>query len=97
MPKSRRRKGKFSPQSKKRREQIRQPATPQPTVAVQTSEAVPRPRQVGVVAPSTSAIPTAKMVAIPATSHNVTTELKAIAILAGVLLVALIVLALVLT
>ena len=96
MPKSRRRKGRFSPQSKKRREQIRKPATPQLTVAAQTSE--PVPRQVGVVAPSTSAVtPTAKTVAVPTISHSVTTELKTIGILAGTLLVILIVLALFLT
>lgn len=93
MPKSRRRKGKFSPQSKKRREQVRQPAMPKPPVAAQTGEPLARPRQVGVVTPP-SAAPTAKVAAVPATHGNVTTELKTIGILAGILLVILIVLAL---
>jgi hypothetical protein len=43
---------------------------------------------------TTSAAPTAKVAAIPSTHTNVTTELKTIAILAGILLVTLIVLAL---
>jgi len=94
MPKSRRRKGKFSPQSKKRREQVRQPAMPKPPVAAQTGEPVSRPRQVGVVTPPSAAAPTAKVAAVPATHGNVTTELKTIGILAGILLVILIVLAL---
>jgi hypothetical protein len=91
MPKSRRRKGKFSPQSKKRREQVRQPATPKPPVAAQTGEPVSRPK---IVTPPSAATLTAKVAAVPATHGNVTTELKTIGILAGILLVILIVLAL---
>ena len=89
MPKSRRRKGKFTPQSKKRREQVRQPAMPQPPVATGTTEPVSRPRIV--TSPTT---PATKTITIPATYGNVTTELRTIGILAGVLLVILIVLAL---
>jgi len=95
MPKSRRRKGKFSPQSKKRREQARQPATPKPPVAAQTGQSVARPKIV--TPPPSAATPMAKTAAVPTTSHNVTTELKTIGILAGTLLVILIVLALFLT
>jgi hypothetical protein len=95
MPKSRRRKGKFSPQSKKRREPVRQPATPKPPVAAQTGQPVSQPK---IVTPlPRAATPTAKVVAIPTISHSVTTELKTIGILAGTLLVILIVVALFLT
>jgi hypothetical protein len=95
MPKSRRRKGKFSPQSKKRREQVRQPATPKPPVAAQTAQPVSQPKIVK--PPSGAPISTAKAASVPTISHNVTTELKTIGILAGILLVILIVLALFLT
>jgi hypothetical protein len=94
MPKSRRRKGKFSPQSKKRREQVGQPAMPQPAVVAQTSEPVARPK---IVTPPSAAPAKVKAVTFAATSHNVTTELKTIGILAGVLLVILVMLALFLT
>jgi hypothetical protein len=94
MPKSRRRKGKFSPQSKKRREQVGQPATPKPPLAAQTGQPVPPPK---IVTPPPSTAPTAKAAAVPTTSHNITTELKTIGMLAGTLLVILIVLALFLT
>jgi hypothetical protein len=92
MPKSRHRKGKFSPQSKKRREPVRQPATPKPPAAAQAGESVSRPKIV--TPPPRAATPTARTAAVPITSHNVTTELKTIGILAGILLVILVVLAL---
>jgi hypothetical protein len=60
------------------------------SVAAQTSEPVARPK---IVTPP-SAAPTAKVAAVPVIHGNITTELKTIAILAGILLVILVVLAL---
>jgi hypothetical protein len=92
--KSRRRKGKHLPQSKKRKSGRRFLATvvQQPEVA-QTREPVSRPE---VSAPSVSVpTPIAELAAVR--YPHVVTELRMIGILAGIMLVILIVLALVLS
>ena len=90
--KSRHRKGKRLPQSKKRRQRFSAPVAQHQAVA-QTREPVSRP---AVSAPSPSVpTPVAKLVAIR--NPHIATELRTIGILAGIMLVILAVLALVLS
>lgn len=92
--KSRRGKGKYSPQSRKRKHRLSHPAVlaSQPAVA-QTHEPVSSPK---VPVPSVS-VPTP--VVKPAVNEypHIATELRIIGILAGVMLIVLVVLALVLS
>ncbi len=84
--KSRRRKGKYSPQRKQQRKNIsqRQAAPVQQAVAPKVSS--PKPK---ITIPQTPA-----PMAIPASYSTVSTELKTIGIMGGILLVVLIVIAL---
>ena len=92
--KSRRGKGKYSIQSKKKKSRLSRPAviTQQPAVP-QSSAPVPQPDKSA--SPASMPTPTAKPVAVQ--YPHVANELKMIGIVAGIMLVVLVVLALVLS